>query len=84
MGGGGLLTCSGRGGEKTAVKANGGRLITCPLVLTAAASAAAAAAAFPSAATSPPLDALDPIVFERARLLKQIKKEKTKKKSGEF
>lgn len=50
--------------EKTAVKGNGGRLITCPLVLTAAASAAAAAAALPSAATSPPLDALDPIVFE--------------------
>lgn len=60
------------------------QLITCPLVLTAAAAspaAAAAAAALPSAATSPPLDALDPIVFERARLLKQIKKEKTKKKS---
>lgn len=71
------------GGEKTAVKGNGRRLITCPLVLTAAASAAAAAA-LPSAATSPPLDALDPIVFECARLLKQIKKEKTKKKSGEF
>lgn len=69
------------GGQKTAVKGTGRRLITCPLVLTAAA-ASAAAAAFPSAATSPPLDALDPIVFERARLLKQIKKGKTKKKSG--
>lgn len=68
-----------RGGRKRQLKGTEVRLITCPLVLTAAA-ASAAAAAFPSAATSPPLDALEPIVFECARLLKQIKKEKTKKK----
>lgn len=60
------------------LKVSGGQLITCPFVLTAAAASppAAAAAALPSAATSPPLDALDPIVCECARLLERIKKEK--------
>lgn len=69
--------------RKTREKSSGGRRVsvfTCPLVLTAAASAAAGAA-LPSAATSPPLDALDPIVFERVSL-EQLKKEKLKKKSG--